>query len=1076
MIFLYEKDETEFKSFGIGCLKEITACTVVEKLNGEYECEFTYPITGIHFKDILNRRIVLVKPNMVDREQPFRIYNISKPIHGLITVKCEHISYDLTGITLKPFEVEELTNTVDEANKEKYGIIGTFKKIQNEALIPHKFIIDVEGFSETTFDDEDNHFKDAFKVESPRSIRSIFSSDDEDDKTVLTGTYKGEWYFDRFKALFKKKRGKDTNFQVRYGKNMTDLTDEQTSDKFYTGVYPFYFATSSNSTTSDEKVYQSVYIAEKNSKGVQYDNKSQDNPYPKEFSKDFFSTTKKGNSMSTIKTKYVVICQDEKSDKKYFGHYYLSTTDDNKDVIFVDVTPTSVKLEKNDGRPNPSPYATVDELKAAYPPTATLNTTTKNESILIDLNTNNGEKPSGLEEDYTFQNGIVYFNKTSQEASYQRILTLDLSSELELDNNTDDGEVQLVYQKVYVADKNKKGEKYEEANNSNPNPSNPYPEKFTMYWLSTEKDGYSYSPIKESTNKIIDGVVVQFADEDYPQYYGHYYRFKLIDLDTDNLVGELEDLISDFKETIKEKKESICRYIDITPRDQNNKLKTPLPNDFKFAYETLDELMEAFPPTNFPVNQNDTSEEYKDKVRAELVKKLLDYIKKEEIGPCNIASTIKVSFINQYGDEEYEKIANLEKVQLGDRVTVIHEDLDIKETLKVKETEYDPIAGRYKSIVLGEKKRTIKDTYINRGESISNLTNDEGFTKINNVKMTVEKRVRNANLSENQKTELSEGHVNIDGALDASQNMLDAIVAQLLVADNAVINNVLKAGNLIINARGALRIEDGGSISLGSQEYEDNDHIKHKVPLFAVKEDGTCCALKFTSNITEFPEINEQLGRDLANSIKDGLGAKTNISEPSYLGLYFIPVINPYDGNYYIDDNGNIEKQLVTRFISADRGGNLGKVYYNAGESMLEYITNPGNIYAFDENGKPLFTREQIKNMKITVFCAKEDGYYDISPSYIQHNPYVRFDKRDPGMDINQLLILKNIYFNSYVDTNGKYGNPGVEYCWYINKEGLNYYKIDKDKNGNDHVYKKTLSFFDLIDYFVNEFTDAETY
>ncbi len=1033
MIILYEQDETEFKSFGIGPLKETTSCTVVEKLNGGYECEFNYPISGIHFKDIINRRIVLVKPNMVDREQPFRIYSISKPIRGLITVKCEHISYDLTGITLKPFEVEELTSTVDEKNKEKYGIIGTFKQIQNGALIPHRFAINVEGFGETTFNDEDNHFKDAFKVKSPRSIRSIFSSDDEEDKESLTGVYKGEWYFDRFSATFKKERGKDTGFQIRYGKNMTDLTDDQTSDKFYTGVYPFYFATSSTSSTSEEKTYQSVYIAEKNNKGVQYENGSEDNPYPEEFSKDFFSTTKKGNSMSTVRTKYVVICQDDKNDKKYFGHYYLSTKDEDGNVIFVDVTPTSVKLEKNDGRPNPSPYATVDELKAAYPPTATLGTTTKTESILIDLKANDGEKPAGLDGDYTFQNGIVYFNQSSQNSSYQRILTLDLSNELELDDATNDGEVQLIYQKVYVADKNKKGKKYEAVTAENPKPENPYPEKFTMYWLSTEKDGYSYSPIKESTNKIIDGVVVQFADEDYPDYYGHYYRFKAIDFDTDNLVGELEELLSDFKETIKEKKQSICRYIDVTPRDQNNKLQRSLPSDFKFAYETLDELKEAYPPTNYPTNNNNTSEEYKDRVRDELVKKLLKYIKKEEIGPSHVASTIKVSFINQYGDEEYAKIAKLETVQIGDKVTVIHDGLNIRETLKVEETEYDPIAGRYKSITLGEKKRTIIDTYINRGESISNLTNDAGYTKIEGVNNTVDDKVENANLSENQKTELSQGNVNIDGALDASQNMLDEIVAKLLVADNAVINNVLKTGNLIINARGSLHVENGGSISLGSQEFTDANGNKKTIPLFAVTEDGKCCALKFTSELTEFPEINQQIQKHMESSLMNGLGTQNDLAQNSDLGLYYLPVEDEH-GNPITDSNGKQIRCLFMQAIAAKYGTIAG---LKVTDNSLSYIYKNDTV------------------LKI----SRDEHCGEFSPKNIVYvgTEFFGFLQREPGMSINYLKILKQIQFEPIFKNSKKY--------WLaIDKNGLHYYVGQRKENGLDSVLHKTLDFITLID------------
>ena len=101
MIILYEYTETAFTNNGLGCLNDATSCSVKETLNGEYELEMEYPVNGIHYSDIQLRRIILAKPNSYDQTQPFRIYSISKPIGGLVTVNAEHISYDMSGLPVR---------------------------------------------------------------------------------------------------------------------------------------------------------------------------------------------------------------------------------------------------------------------------------------------------------------------------------------------------------------------------------------------------------------------------------------------------------------------------------------------------------------------------------------------------------------------------------------------------------------------------------------------------------------------------------------------------------------------------------------------------------------------------------------------------------------------------------------------------------------------------------------------------------------------------------------------------------------------------------------------------------------
>ena len=90
---LYDAGEKDFTSNGLGRLYDAIFCTVTEERNGSFELEMTYPVSGIHYKDILKERIIYAVPADGKKEQPFRIYKISKPMKGITTISARHVSY-----------------------------------------------------------------------------------------------------------------------------------------------------------------------------------------------------------------------------------------------------------------------------------------------------------------------------------------------------------------------------------------------------------------------------------------------------------------------------------------------------------------------------------------------------------------------------------------------------------------------------------------------------------------------------------------------------------------------------------------------------------------------------------------------------------------------------------------------------------------------------------------------------------------------------------------------------------------------------------------------------------------------
>lgn len=241
MIILYEYTETAFTNNGLGCLNDATSCSVKETLNGEYELEMEYPVNGIHYSDIQLRRIILAKPNSYDQTQPFRIYSISKPIGGLVTVNAEHISYDMSGLPVRG-AVEHYAWYVNDV----------FEHIRNNSVYPCPF----------TFSSDITEEKKDISLSKPRSVKAFLGTDEG-----LLSLFGGEWEFDRYNAILHKERGQNRGVSIEYGKNLTDVTQDEACSEMYTAVYPYYYQEDDGLQRLDDDVvkildtpYKNVYV------------------------------------------------------------------------------------------------------------------------------------------------------------------------------------------------------------------------------------------------------------------------------------------------------------------------------------------------------------------------------------------------------------------------------------------------------------------------------------------------------------------------------------------------------------------------------------------------------------------------------------------------------------------------------------------------------------------------------------------------------------------------------------------------------------------------------------------------
>lgn len=209
-MILYESTETEFNNNGIGYLSSAISVSVTEERNGMFELEFQYPVDGLHYSELKNRRIVLVKPSPNANPEPFRIYSISRPISMVITVYARHISYDLSGVVLPPMTADTITSALASIN----SVIGD------------------SGFSFYT----DKSTSSSFTIDVPSTVRSIMGG----QAGSLLDVYGGEYEYNRFSVALLSARGQDNGVSIRYGKNLTDIQQEENIENLYTGVYPYW--------------------------------------------------------------------------------------------------------------------------------------------------------------------------------------------------------------------------------------------------------------------------------------------------------------------------------------------------------------------------------------------------------------------------------------------------------------------------------------------------------------------------------------------------------------------------------------------------------------------------------------------------------------------------------------------------------------------------------------------------------------------------------------------------------------------------------------------------------------------
>ena len=283
---LYSADEINFTSNGLGRLSDCISCIVTEERNGQYVMEMVYPIDGAHFDDLTYSSIIKVLPSDGANEQLFRVYKISRPLNGKVAISAEHISYQLSFIPVSPFTASNCAGALS-------------------GLVSHS--METNPFTVWT----DKETSATYKQTLPASFRSQLGG----VQGSILDVYGGEYEFDNYTVKLHASRGSDNGVTLRYGKNITNIEQEENIENTITGICPYWTDSDGNTVTGDIQYAEGAdNFPYKRTVVMDFSGDYQDKPTKAELeahARSYISSNRVGVPKISIEVSFIALWQTE---------------------------------------------------------------------------------------------------------------------------------------------------------------------------------------------------------------------------------------------------------------------------------------------------------------------------------------------------------------------------------------------------------------------------------------------------------------------------------------------------------------------------------------------------------------------------------------------------------------------------------------------------------------------------------------------------------------------------------------------------------------------------------------------
>lgn len=225
----------------IGPLPSWIDCQVTEERNGEFYLEGTLPVGGRNVDELAIDRIIMCascppRPasgvsgdpfQAYHPLQPFRIRKVTKPAENVVQVTAHHVSYQLTENIVQPFNLNYSSVQTFFNNLLNYS--GSLTGYVIPAIPGFVFISDIESANAIQINHND-----------PTSVRALLGGEGG-----IQDLFGGEFDWNGWEVYLRddggySPRGRPTDIEIKYAKNMASLEFETNADGLITGYYGYY--------------------------------------------------------------------------------------------------------------------------------------------------------------------------------------------------------------------------------------------------------------------------------------------------------------------------------------------------------------------------------------------------------------------------------------------------------------------------------------------------------------------------------------------------------------------------------------------------------------------------------------------------------------------------------------------------------------------------------------------------------------------------------------------------------------------------------------------------------------------
>ena len=218
-MIIYEANETDFFSNGLGTLPDATSALVTEERNGEFVLDIVYPQQGLRSELLTKNRIIKADAGHELKDQRFVIKKVTPTMDSdgyiYLTVHAEHVSYITADLGVTP-NLTLSGNATQALEQWQANLVGGHPDITVDS--------DIISEHETSLD-----------IAKATNARQVLGG----VEGSILDTWGGEYKFDNLHISLRGQRGTTANTLISYGRNLLTFEQEDDITDTYTSIYPY---------------------------------------------------------------------------------------------------------------------------------------------------------------------------------------------------------------------------------------------------------------------------------------------------------------------------------------------------------------------------------------------------------------------------------------------------------------------------------------------------------------------------------------------------------------------------------------------------------------------------------------------------------------------------------------------------------------------------------------------------------------------------------------------------------------------------------------------------------------------